>query len=122
MIKAVLFDLDGTLLNRDQSVKQFISDQYNRLSKIFSHIPKKTYIERFIALDNHGYVWKDKVYEQLTREFNINGNTNEELLHDYIYHFQRHCVPFPQLIHILEKLKKQNMKLAMITNGKGSTR
>lgn len=30
MIRAVLFDLDGTLLDRRQSLEQFIYDQYNR--------------------------------------------------------------------------------------------
>jgi FMN phosphatase YigB (HAD superfamily) len=29
MIKAVLFDLDGTLLDRDESVKKFIDCQYD---------------------------------------------------------------------------------------------
>jgi len=31
MIKAILFDLDGTLLDRDASLKGFIDTQYNRL-------------------------------------------------------------------------------------------
>lgn len=31
MFKAVIFDLDGTLLNRDKSVDLFINDQYERL-------------------------------------------------------------------------------------------
>jgi putative hydrolase of the HAD superfamily len=31
MIKSVIFDLDGTLLDRDASVVQFIAAQYDRL-------------------------------------------------------------------------------------------
>ncbi len=31
MIKAILFDLDGTLLDRETSLKQVVSIQYNRL-------------------------------------------------------------------------------------------
>lgn len=31
MMKAALFDLDGTLLNRDASVEFFIEQQYERL-------------------------------------------------------------------------------------------
>lgn len=61
MFKAALFDLDGTLLNRDKSVELFINEQYERLYELLSHIPKEQYISRFIELDNHGYVWKDKV-------------------------------------------------------------
>ncbi|MCQ6288614.1 MULTISPECIES: HAD hydrolase-like protein [Bacillus cereus group] len=32
MIRAILFDLDGTLLDRRQSLEQFICEQYNRFS------------------------------------------------------------------------------------------
>lgn len=39
MIKAVLFDLDGTLLDRDASVHSFIKVQYDRLNDMLSHIP-----------------------------------------------------------------------------------
>jgi len=104
VIKAVLFDLDGTLLNRDASVKLFIERQYERLNKLLNSIPKEKYISRFIQLDKRGYVWKDKVYQQLVYEFNIETITWEALLQDYMNEFKHHCVPFPNLINLLEKL------------------
>lgn len=119
MIKAVLFDLDGTLLNRDESVKKFIDDQYDRLNKWVGHIPKDEYMTRFIELDQRGYVWKDKVYQQLIKEFNIPQISWRELLQDYVSNFKFHCVPFDNLIPMLEDLKKENFKLGMITNGYG---
>ena len=119
MIKAVLFDLDGTLLNRDESIKKFINNQYERLNKWVNHIPKDEYITRFIELDNHGYVWKDKVYQQLTKEFEINGVTWDELLQDYISCFKDNCVPFPNLFDLLEELRNKQLTLGIITNGMG---
>ncbi|MCV9885523.1 HAD family hydrolase [Metabacillus halosaccharovorans] len=119
MIKAVLFDLDGTLLNRDESIKRFIHNQYQRLNKWLNHIPKETYISRFIELDNRGYVWKDKVYQQLSQEFQISGITWEGLLQDYINEFKDYCVPFDNVIQMLEELKSSNLKLGIITNGYG---
>lgn len=116
MIKAVIFDLDGTLLDRDKSVIDFIKCQYSR--KIAGNVPKKQYISRFIELDNHGYTWKDKVYQQLVKEFNLKL-TWEDLLQDYLSEFKHHCVPFPNLIRMLEDLKSRNLSLGMITNGKG---
>lgn len=62
MINAVIFDLDGTLLNRDASLQKFIEGQYERLNKWIGHIPKEEYTSRFKELDCRGYVWKDKVY------------------------------------------------------------
>lgn len=119
MIKAALFDLDGTLLNRDESVKNFINMQYDRLDKLVGKIPKEQYIKRFIELDKRGYVWKDKVYQQMVEEFGITEVTWEELLQDYICEFKYSCIPFPNLIKMLEELKRNNLKLGMITNGKG---
>ena len=119
MIKAVLFDLDGTLLDRDSSVKGFIYSQYDRLNNSVGHIPRETYVERFIGLDQRGYVWKDEVYKQLVKEFEITELAWEELLQDYINEFKNHCVPFPNLITMLEELKSRNLLLGMITNGRG---
>lgn len=119
MFKAALFDLDGTLLNRDQSVELFINEQYQRLYELLSHIPKEQYISRFIELDNHGYVWKDKVYQQLIDEFKISSITWEELFEDYIEEFKHHCVAFPHIHEMLEELKENKIALGMITNGYG---
>lgn len=119
MIKVVIFDLDGTLLNRDESVKVFINKQYERLNKWVNHTPKEKYTKRFIELDNRGYVWKDKVYQQLTEELEITGVTWEDLLQDYISQFKNNCIPFQNLFEMLEELKNKNFILGMITNGIG---
>lgn len=70
MIQAVLFDLDGTLLDRDTSLIRFVHDQYERISQL-QHVRQETFVQRFIELDQHGYVWKDKVYAQLIEELAI---------------------------------------------------
>ncbi len=119
MIKAVLFDLDGTLLNRDASVEQFIAIQYDRLADNLDRIDKNDYIARFIELDCHGHVWKDKVYQQLVEEFQIEGLSWQMLLQDYEQQFQHHCIPFPGTIEMLSLLKKQGYLLGIISNGRG---
>lgn len=119
MIKAVLFDLDGTLLNRDLSVQKFINKQYERLKGALGHIAKNLYTNRFLELDCGGYVWKDKVYQQLVEDNNISELTWGELLDDYLHQFKNSCVPFSNLIWTLEELKNNNLRLGIITNGKG---
>lgn len=119
MIKSVIFDLDGTLLDRDTSVEQFVSVQYDRLTEYLNHIPKSDYIARFIELDCHGHVWKDKVYQALVTEFSIETTSWQSLLEDYEMRFQFHCVPFPFLTEMLNELKQQGYLLGIITNGRG---
>ncbi|MFC5406454.1 HAD family hydrolase [Cohnella soli] len=115
MIKGVIFDLDGTLLDRDQSLVAFLEDQYNRIQELH-RIDKKVFIQRFIELDQKGYVWKDKVYQKLLEELNIDLYW-QDLLDDYVESFQNHCIGFPGLFEILDYLKGMNIKLGIISNG-----
>ena len=117
--QAVFFDLDGTLLDRDSSVRQFVEAQHDRLASSLSHIPKATYVAEFIELDCRGHVWKDKVYQALVEEFSITGTTWQALLEDYEAQFQFACVPFPSLLPMLSKLKSEGYSLGIVTNGFG---
>lgn len=48
MIQAILFDLDGTLLDRRQSLEQFIHDQYNRFASHLMSIKKQGIVLGFL--------------------------------------------------------------------------
>ncbi|WP_010289189.1 HAD family hydrolase [Kurthia massiliensis] len=115
MIHAVLFDLDGTLFDRASVVQTFISRQHERLNL---QCDRDAYLERFLALDKNGTVWKDKVYTQLVEEFSLPFSMNA-LLADYIIHFPEYVVPFPHLEQLLSNLKAQGQKLAIVSNGIG---
>lgn len=118
MLKAIMFDLDGTLLDRQTSLKAFIENQHQRMTEL-QRIDKSVYVNRFIALDQRGYVWKDKVYQQLKLEFDL-ALQWEDLLEDYMEQFSSHCAGFPNLHELLTYLKHSGFKLGLITNGYGA--
>jgi HAD superfamily hydrolase (TIGR01549 family) len=120
MIDAVLFDLDGTLLDRDTSVLAFAHEQHRRLGHAIGHIPVQTYVARFVELDARGTVWKDEVYRRLVAEFRIEGMTPKALLDDYLTRFREHCVPFPNLHATLDQLQSDGLELGIISNGHGT--
>lgn len=117
-ICAVLFDLDETLLDRTQSLMQFVEQQYTRFDVHLRHIPKETFVQRFVALDARGVVWKDQVYQQLIVEQKIIGIDWQTLLDDYMAHFAASCVGFPHLQEMLEALAARGYTLGIVTNGR----
>lgn len=118
MLKAIIFDLDGTLLDRQASLRAFIEHQHERMTEL-QHIDRTLYVNRFIALDQRGYVWKDNVYQQLKLEFELILQW-EDLLDDYMEQFRAHCVGFANLHELLTYLKQSGYKLGLITNGYGA--
>jgi len=117
-IKAVLFDLDGTLLDRDSSLLSFVSKQYERIPELQA-VEKNRFIERFIELDCHGYVWKDIVYQQLIEQFSLQHIDWRLLLEDYLCNFQQHCIGYPNMLRMLKELKNNQIQLALVSNGYG---
>ncbi|RIM75438.1 HAD family hydrolase [Staphylococcus xylosus] len=118
MIKAILFDLDGSLLDRQSSLIKFIDYQYDKFIDYLNHIDKNAFKSKFIELDQNGYVWKDKVYAQLINTFNIIDLNADDLLDDYINNFCNQCLPYPNLKETLDILSSNGYKLGIITNGK----
>ncbi|MFC4410448.1 HAD family hydrolase [Chungangia koreensis] len=114
MIRAIVFDLDGTLLNREESLLRFAEDQYDRLHTQFGGLSKQEFVTNLIEMDCRGYVWKDEVYRRMVSKFGFSISW-EELLTDYKENFYRHCVPFSNMGEMFEGLK--GFRLGMITNG-----
>ena len=117
MIKAVLFDLDGTILDRLSSLRVYLFRQVERLPDVFDSIHFLEYMDRLIELDAHGHGDKYQVFRTLEREFEMAPGTWRRLLDDYETHFPHVCAPFPKAHQTLAKLRAEGLKMGLVTNG-----
>ena len=115
-IRAVIFDLDQTLLDRATSLLEFLRWQVEGMLKPDLENPAD-FVSRFVELDNNGRVWKDEVYQRLIEEFDIENWKVEELLSVYVSCFCAFCVPRLGVDRAIQELA-ENYSLGLISNGK----
>ena len=117
MIKAALFDLDGTLLDRAASLTGFLSEQHKRFALRLGSAGLEAWRSRFLALDQNGHVHKSIVYPALLAEFGGDSGAAAELLEDYRQRSCEHARGFPGMAPTLTALRKSGLKLGIVSNG-----
>ncbi|MFD0912479.1 HAD family hydrolase [Methylophilus luteus] len=120
-MRAVLFDLDGTLHDRASGLAAFARDQFRRLGSDLDQLDKFT--SRFLELDASGKVWKTEVYAQLSKEFEFKRELGgddlvDELVDDYLRFYPGFAVPMADALHVLETLKARQIKVGILSNGR----
>ena len=64
MIRAVLFDLDGTILDRLSSLRVYLYNQVERVPDVLGRVPFVEYMDRLIELDSRGHGDKYQVFRR----------------------------------------------------------
>ncbi len=118
MSKAILFDLDDTVLDREGSIEPIAVHQYEKYA--IQHITFETYLERFKVLDEHGYMDRYQLFQILITEFEIAADVE-----DMVLDFRRQTVEFARLfddaLDVLSAFRERGYKLGIITNGSTET-
>ena len=116
-MKAVLFDLDETVLDRKQSLIDFA--QWQAKGMLRREIAdSEMFCQRFVELDGNGGVLKNEVYRDLIKEFGISDWSVEELFQSYDLCFSGFCKPKKGVIKAIKSLKNSGFKLGIISNGR----
>ena len=118
MLRAVLFDLDGTILDRTSSLRVYLHRQANRLPDIFETIPFADYMDTFLELDDNGYTARDALFRRIEQVFSMSPGMSDTLLADFQIHFPHICVPFPKAQQTLSTLRRRGLRMGLVTNGR----
>ena len=116
-MQAVLFDLDGTLLDRRDTFRRHLLLQVQRLSRLLGSIDA-SHIDRMLAIDDNGYTPRDEFYRQVASTLHLPPGASAQLLADFEAHFPETCVGLPNLHMTLQRLQEVGLKLGLITNGR----
>jgi putative hydrolase of the HAD superfamily len=117
MVRGILFDLDGTLFDRDAAVRELVIDQHVRFAATFSDIPREVYLARVLDLDAHGHGDKTAAYQQVVSDFALPGSLAAALTADFWDRYHSFCRGFPDVLPVLKELRERGLKLGVITNG-----
>lgn len=117
MIKAVLFDLDETLLVRGEAIKAFITAQYSRHARALASVDPEQFRTRFLELEQNGTVDKRTVYTALIAELGITDLSAEDLFADYQAVYPQFATLAVGARETLIALRRQGLATGIISNG-----
>jgi putative hydrolase of the HAD superfamily len=116
-VQTVIFDLDGTLLNRRSSFTQFVRGQWERFNHVLQPVDREQYAQALIENDRDGYAPRRELFPRTLARFQLPLDLADALLQDYRASFPGACVLFPDAESTLTSLRAAGFRLGLITNG-----
>jgi putative hydrolase of the HAD superfamily len=96
MIKAVLFDLDGTLYDRDALVAALIAEQFRVFERDLAGISRERFVRDVLEMDDHGYGEKAAGYRRVVRAWNADPALVAPLV-EYFGHTTTGTAAYPRI-------------------------
>ena len=68
---AVLFNLDGTLFDRDATIGHLLEHQHVAFASQLAGVSREAFVAEAASLDEHGYRAESEVYSHVCRKFGL---------------------------------------------------
>jgi putative hydrolase of the HAD superfamily len=117
-VKGILFDLDGTLFDRDTTVHALVEAQRAAFAPALAGVRATEFVARVLELDEHGFRDKTEVYATVVRELALPAGLAGELAEDFWHRYPRHSQPFFDTTSTLREVRRRGLKTGVITNGR----
>ncbi len=119
--KAILFDLDNTLIDRCKSISKFSNLLYNEIGKDLINCDLSKLGNALISLDNQGYEKRDQFFKNFIEMMEwIRKPRLIKLLNFWFVEFPECVLPENNLLETLASLKEK-YRLGIISNSKDPT-
>ena len=118
MIKAIIFDLDNTLIDRQKAFKEMLERKFHILFDDEELIQKM--INDILKWDNNGTVERIDVFKKWAEIYHITKISPEQLDKEWSNESGSVAFLFDDVRDTLKKLKKK-YKIAVLTNGNASS-
>lgn len=114
MIKAILFDLDNTLIDRQRAFKEMLVRVFSSYYSDKDYV--KQLVDDMILFDNGGKVKREEAFTKLINKYQIKDFTAKQLSDNWSKESGSTVYLFDDVIDTLKTLKEK-YKLAIVTNG-----
>ena len=116
MICAVLFDLDGTLYDRDAAIRRMAEEQFEAFHDQLG-VRKHEFVEHLLKLDGYGHNRSPHLHHVLAQELGFDRNLADRLEEYFRSRFPYQCRLSQDTLKTLAGLRASGQKLGLVTNG-----
>jgi len=116
-IRAVLFDLDGTLYDRDEHIQRLARLQFEAFFEDLKGIGWERFMKRNIELDVHGHGRPANIFSIMVAEWGLRSQLADALHNWFRDNFHANLRLSEDARRTLDTLQDRGLRLGIITNG-----
>jgi putative hydrolase of the HAD superfamily len=121
VIKAVLFDLDGTLYDRDRVADALFAEQYDAFVDALGSLGRERFLRDVHEMDEHGHAEKELGYRKVVQRWGFEPALAERLIEHFWSAYDKHMELSQDTTDTLRALRGRGLKLGIVTNGPSRT-